>query len=386
MDTGVAAKKKSYKRTITEKRRQQNRDSQRKYRQHIRKQLEKLKEQTAEKRGDIYRDSSSREAAVPNVFFVDDDENDVEEGTEVISNFIDLNAALGTEGDRPFLAGSNLGFTNFQYPPRPREEPHKRVIYPTPHPSCTASPTYSLASDFLIPVDKGSPDLRQLWHTFPSALITDYSPPPHLFTPEPSYASLASSPASLTVGSCWTAPTSSSTSGLPNPYLNFIFLSGERCMHASFSIATVLGITQSAYINDHPSHFYHSIDPNFHYLPRYLRPTPNQLTLPHPCYLDCIIFPAFRSRAIALSAKGELDHCALFMDLLYDGLVCWGNAYANIRACTDMRDGVAWSARSWEARPWFLRRWAFLVGKDGDVVDKEEDRDDDGVWEQSRWF
>jgi hypothetical protein len=112
----------------------------------------------------------------------------------------------------------------------------------------------------------------------------------------------------------------------------------------------------------------------------------------HCSYLDCIVFPRFRSAAIVLASRGELDHCSLFLDLMHDGLVCWGNDAAG--SGRDMRDGVAWSRRSWEARPWFLRKWGWISAIDpyevgigltrgnGVVVDEEEDEMSEG----SRWW
>lgn len=170
-------------------------------------------------------------------------------------------------------------------------------------------------------------------------------------------------------------------------------------MAASLSIALSIGITHQSYVEDHPSPFYLSnscFESNFYasgspggvvpspsfprpspaaksrftFVKPDLRPTDAQLIHPHPSYLDCIIFPSFRNRAIELSAAGALDHFELFMDLVHDGLVCWGSARTD-----GMGNGVAWSTRSWEARPWFLKKWWFLAGGE------EEE-----VWQGSRWW
>lgn len=372
-----------YKRVITEKRRQQNRESQKKYRQRIKKRLEELEGQFTSKQDQVDELHPKQpllkqavETPSEHCFHIDREAYDD----------IDLNAAFEAAGDLPVPGGINLGFATFHIPWRPRESPLVSYLDTSTHNQSNQSSPVCDASTLMIQPDPSSPDLRLFWPISPDVRIKDYSLQPHLFTPKTSFASLSSSSSAPTFDG--TSSSAASPFGsLPDPYRNIIRLQGEACLNATFSVATVLGISQSAYINDHPSLFYHSIEPNFYHLPRYLRPTPNQLRLPHPVYLDCIVFPTFRSRAIALSAKGQLDHCALFLDLLQDGLVCWGNADANCHVGKDMRDGVAWSPTSWEARPWFLRRWGFLVGKeDEDAVDVDEPRDDDGIWQQSRWW
>jgi Domain of unknown function (DUF3425) len=167
---------------------------------------------------------------------------------------------------------------------------------------------------------------------------------------------------------------------------NTLRLQGENSLAAHLAIAATLGITQKSYIEDHPSPFYLSsraFDSGF---PGFgtgdtspsslakikpdLRPTNTQLVTPHPTYLDCIIFPSFRDRAIKLSAASKLDHCDLYCDIVNDGLMCWGSANKS-----GMENGVAWSMRSWEARPWFLKKWWFLAGG----ADEE-------IWKGSRWW
>ncbi|KIW16727.1 hypothetical protein PV08_03916 [Exophiala spinifera] len=249
----------------------------------------------------------------------------------------------------------------------------------------------------------------------------------------------------------------------PDPYSNHMRLWLEDNIEASIALASAVGISRSEYINDHPSRFpgcylklnqpgNNSIERNIAYtgfdysraaqgvlqqvnkwpsgtaataaaaanigrslrtgmlvtqelkdhmdrVQPALRPTPAQLLLPHPSYLDCIVFPFVREAAILASAKGQLDHVGLFMDLMNGGMVCWGGGSgASTRAARrDMGDGsstrcssrggmrrdVAWDTRSWEAKKWFLKKWEWLVGSE-----EEEERRGDlfGIWRASRWW
>lgn len=103
--------------------------------------------------------------------------------------------------------------------------------------------------------------------------------------------------------------------------------------------------------------------------------------------------------AVYLSSLKKLDHCSLFLDLIHDGLVCWGRARANSGSARSMRDGVAWSKRSWEARPWFWRKWGWLArlevadvergayGLGQPVVNADHEIDDaDGMLSGSQWW
>ncbi|KAH7110689.1 hypothetical protein EDB81DRAFT_831468 [Dactylonectria macrodidyma] len=95
-----------------------------------------------------------------------------------------------------------------------------------------------------------------------------------------------------------------------------------------------------------------------------LVPTDVQLTVPHHPTLDTIPWPGFRSKVIAAvhSDPPSIDREDFCLDLLNDGLRCWG--FAN----GDSLPSVApWDARNWEAAPWFLKKWEHLTdGRDGD--------------------
>ncbi|KPI41416.1 uncharacterized protein AB675_9026 [Cyphellophora attinorum] len=88
-------------------------------------------------------------------------------------------------------------------------------------------------------------------------------------------------------------------------------------------------------------------------VPVALRPRPVQYLRAHPSYLDCIIWPAFRERAVEASVKGTLDHVEFFLDLMHGGVVCWGGQAGG----QGWREEVPWNTRSWEAKGWFLRKW-----------------------------
>ncbi|KAH7116489.1 hypothetical protein B0J13DRAFT_571602 [Dactylonectria estremocensis] len=95
-----------------------------------------------------------------------------------------------------------------------------------------------------------------------------------------------------------------------------------------------------------------------------LLPTDVQLTVPHHPTLDTIPWPGFRSKAIAAihSDPPSIDREDFCLDLLNDGLRCWGFANGD-----SLPSAAPWDARNWEAAPWFLEKWEHLTdGRDGD--------------------
>lgn len=95
-----------------------------------------------------------------------------------------------------------------------------------------------------------------------------------------------------------------------------------------------------------------------------LVPTDAQLTIPHHPTLDTIPWPGFRSKVIAAvhSDPPSIDREDFCLDLLNDGLRCWG--FANGDA---LPSAAPWDAQNWEAAPWFLEKWEHLTdGRDGD--------------------
>lgn len=372
-----SAVRKPYARVITDKRREQNRRSQKAYRERLRKRFESLEE--LEER--VKTKEPQDKATTLDVPFqeprIQSDERDyslqepeldeldyplLESQDELgFSSVIDLAQAFAAGGDLALPKDCTLPAVNIAIRPR---TPIQKAGGPP-------SPTSSL------------------WHIWPSpsrSPLSEYAPPDKFM------------PVDLSTPS---SPTPTSVSSWPGFSLtaNFLRLQGENSFAASLSIGLSIGITQESYIEDHPSPFYLSnscytsnffasgtpdgIVPPVEYLSASresqakwsfvkpdLRPSSTQLTQPHPSYIDCIIYPSFRDRAIELSVSGKLDHYELFMDLIRDGLVCWGGANK-----AGMGNGVAWTTRSWEARPWFLRKWWFLAGGE------EEE-----VWQGSRWW
>lgn len=173
------------------------------------------------------------------------------------------------------------------------------------------------------------------------------------------------------------APTSQNTLP-PGTFLmtNHIRLHDMTFIAATLAIAESIGVTADDYLNDRLSPFYllsqatntQSAAGYFEgKLKPHLRPSFTQLSRAHASYLDVIIFPQFRERAVVLATQDHriLDEAELMNDMLKGGLTCWGNAERGNggRGC-----GVPWDLRSWEAKPWFLKKWWFLLEKEGDEM------------------
>ncbi|KAH6874457.1 hypothetical protein B0T10DRAFT_586469 [Thelonectria olida] len=173
----------------------------------------------------------------------------------------------------------------------------------------------------------------------------------------------------------------------PSPSTTFLFTNHIRLrdmtfLAATLAIAASIDVTADDYLNDRPSPFYllscaktvHSAANYFQQkVKRHLWPSLTQLSRPHASYLDLIVFPHFRERAIlqATSSPCLLDQQELFSDMLEGGLACWGTMESGLLG---RGSGVPWDMRSWEAKPWFLKKWWFLLGGD------------DEMWEASRWW
>ena len=351
---------------ITDKRREQNRRSQKAYRERMKKRLEgleELEEQVKAKTPQVpYSEANYPETdyLLPLQESGHLDYGGLRHGSSVI----DLGDAFEVGGDLPVHAESALPLLNIAIRPR--------------------TPTQST-------LRAGAMQWKVTRQTWPAE-------EPASSPPDGSSETLVRATQTSTPISSWPGFSLSA---------NFLRLQGENSLAACLAIGATLGITQDSYINDHPSPFYLSsraFDSGFlasgtefgYTPPSYLespalteyttpslhsqdsvakikpdlRPTNAQLVMPHPSYLDCIIYPSFRDRAIELSAANKLDHWDLFCDITNDGLVCWGSTNK-----AGMENGVAWSMRSWEARPWFLKKWWFLAGGE-----------DEEVWQGSRWW
>ncbi|KAK0755833.1 hypothetical protein N5P37_011614 [Trichoderma harzianum] len=105
-----------------------------------------------------------------------------------------------------------------------------------------------------------------------------------------------------------------------------------------------------------------------------LRPSAEQILVKHHPYIDILPFPTLR-RNLIMHQK-EIDEDEFLNDTL-TGLICWGGV-GKVRNDTDNVTGhaaaeTAWDARSWEAKVWFLRKyWCLLGGEDGELVRQSE--------------
>ncbi|KAM3431825.1 hypothetical protein MY4824_006927 [Beauveria thailandica] len=105
-----------------------------------------------------------------------------------------------------------------------------------------------------------------------------------------------------------------------------------------------------------------------------MRPIREQITCQHAAFIDVLPFPTLRRNVI--NSGEAIDLTELYHDLI-DGLVCWGGT-ADQRSAADSATGDAstgtpWESRSWEARKWFLRKYFTLLGGDeGELVRQSE--------------
>ncbi|CAN8099778.1 unnamed protein product [Discula destructiva] len=105
-----------------------------------------------------------------------------------------------------------------------------------------------------------------------------------------------------------------------------------------------------------------------------LRPIKEQITVAHHPHIDIIPFPTLRSNLLKQSVA--IDEDELFHDIL-NGLMCWGGAGTSRSdrnsGTGKASSGTPWDSRSWEAKPWFLRKyWSLLGGEDGELVRQSE--------------
>ncbi|KAH8799068.1 hypothetical protein F5884DRAFT_812555 [Xylogone sp. PMI_703] len=107
--------------------------------------------------------------------------------------------------------------------------------------------------------------------------------------------------------------------------------------------------------------------------PRDLRPSRVQLEKEHHAYLDVLPFPTFRERTLVAVGYDPplIDEEELCMNLMNDGLVCWGSQDSN----GGIDAGMPWDSRSWEPQVWFLKKYWFLVGAQ-----------DDEMWSCTKWW
>ncbi|KAL8856749.1 MAG: hypothetical protein Q9178_006707 [Gyalolechia marmorata] len=105
-----------------------------------------------------------------------------------------------------------------------------------------------------------------------------------------------------------------------------------------------------------------------------LRPSSEQITVNHHPYIDILPFPTLRKNLII--HQEEIDEDGFFHDML-TGMVCWGGAGIGRKDRQESTGyastGTPWDVRSWEARVWFLKKyWTLLGGEDGELVRQSE--------------
>lgn len=162
----------------------------------------------------------------------------------------------------------------------------------------------------------------------------------------------------------------------PDLYSNHLSLQRLSTLHAYLSNATALSFHVPSLMEpDAPSPFYRPeittasaassyISRISDFYPVHLRPTPPQILHPHLPFIDLLPFPTLRARAITLAnvTPPLFDLLELKIDILNDGLICWGG--------TDRKGGQGqpWDMRTWEAAGWFIKKWWILVGAEGEEI------------------
>ncbi|KAK9491666.1 hypothetical protein V1508DRAFT_373435 [Lipomyces doorenjongii] len=169
-------------------------------------------------------------------------------------------------------------------------------------------------------------------------------------------------------------------SRLPDPHVNSFTLTIETTLSAILHNAHSLGLTlDEMYDDDSMSCFYRqnltlADDINLiqeslakNVMPD-LRPTLTQILCPHHSCYDLIPFPTLRTRTIELLActPPVIDESELEDDI-FNGLICWRTASRG--------SGQPWDMRSWEVQPWFFKKWGILLGgEEGEA------------WRQTMWW
>jgi Domain of unknown function (DUF3425) len=166
-----------------------------------------------------------------------------------------------------------------------------------------------------------------------------------------------------------------------DPLANTLRLHQTTLCWAFYQNVLHIGLDESICADNSSSPFYRpeaagesdvliqSVQNTFSCLKRDLRPTKEQITTPHPGYIDVLPFPEVRSRIIELLANDPplFDEDEFWHDIENDALMCWGSI--SLRPGNHSSPGGApWDARSWEAKTWFLAKWSFVVGgEDGEL-------------------
>ncbi|KAL7934354.1 hypothetical protein V8C35DRAFT_280096 [Trichoderma chlorosporum] len=172
---------------------------------------------------------------------------------------------------------------------------------------------------------------------------------------------------------------------LPDLHANTIHVRQMSFVAAVLHNATMLGVSApEMFAHDTESHFYATKKSSngmedfvdqaaFADVKDDLKPTQNQLTQRHHPYIDALPFRAFRERLIALihAEPSIINSEELCRDLQSDGVICWGSG----AGAGTGHSGAPWDIRSWEVRPWFLKKyWMITEGIEGEM------------YQQARWW
>lgn len=177
----------------------------------------------------------------------------------------------------------------------------------------------------------------------------------------------------------------------PDPYANNLRIDTVCSIAALFTLGMYVGFTEEMLCDENSlSPFFRSgaesaddmvkaniictVQRVFETLKPDLRPSSEQITVKHHPYIDILPFPMLRKNLI--THQEEIDEDEFFQDVL-TGLVCWGSAGIGRRdrevSTGYASTGTPWDVRSWEARVWFLEKyWTLLGGEEGELVRQSE--------------
>ncbi|KAL2203774.1 hypothetical protein CC79DRAFT_1371804 [Sarocladium strictum] len=178
---------------------------------------------------------------------------------------------------------------------------------------------------------------------------------------------------------------------VPDPYANHIRLDSICTLAAMVTLRTQIGLTDDMMCSlDIPSPFYrpirasgpdnpdqtvvHAVQRMFRALQPDLRPNAEQITVEHPPFIDALPFRSLRRNLVL--RRDEIDTEEFLCDLV-TGLVCWGGSGLGRRdrnaSTGNASNGTPWDNRSWEAKIWFLKKyWSILGGEEGELVRQSE--------------
>ncbi|KAL4909228.1 hypothetical protein BDW74DRAFT_174430 [Aspergillus multicolor] len=179
---------------------------------------------------------------------------------------------------------------------------------------------------------------------------------------------------------------------IADPYVNNLRVDQHCTLTAMFSVVEHVGLTMDIICcDDSTSLFFRAdasaadpltksnvisaVQKNFRSKVKHdLRPTKEQITISHHPMMDIYPSPTLRNNLV--TRQGEYDEDEFFHDSLA-GLICWGSAGIGQKdrnsAAGKASSGTPWDLRSWEAQEWFVKKyWSLLGGEDGELVRQTE--------------